>query len=103
MSDDIRTRALKLYRPPFRHEHGYIWDNNNEMVLDQADLVETSWRIRGWGRISYLKDPEQLQDAVAALVGEALHLPTGDEIAKLLTEFWTTQLKAATDQEGSGT
>ena len=77
--DDIRTRAIKLYRPPFRYECGYIWDANNEMV---ADETAHALQVRGWGRISYLDQPEKLQDEVGALIAEAL------------TKFWKEQLEA---------
>jgi len=71
----LRERALRLYRPPFRRDHDYIFDANNEMVAD-----ETVLRVRGWGRISYLPDPEVLQDAA------------GDLIAEALTKFWQEEL-----------
>lgn len=79
----MRARALKLYRPPFRYEHGYIFDSQNEMVVDDASKSQeaAALRVRGWGRISYLKDPEELQDAVGALIAEAL------------TTFWRTELE----------
>jgi hypothetical protein len=66
---DLRTRALKLYRPPFRFEHGYIFDAANEVVADSRVQI---LRVRGWGRISYLPEPERLQDAVGSMIAEAL-------------------------------
>jgi hypothetical protein len=60
-------KALDLYRPPFRHEHGHILDSCGEMASDQTML-----RIRGWGRISHLENPEELQDDVGRLIAEAL-------------------------------
>lgn len=77
---DIRKAALDLYKPPFRHEHGYIRDANHQMVADDAwsegsGLIAS--RIRGWKRIQYLDKPEQraaaLQDEVAEMVAEALN------------------------------
>jgi len=73
--DRITIEALRLYRPPFRCEHGYIWDANNEMVADDEGR-DTVLRIRGWGRIGYQPNPEQLQDKVGKL------------IARAMTEFW---------------
>jgi hypothetical protein len=82
-SEDIRSRARRLYRAPFRYEMGYIYDAGGEMVSDgrvdkedqpQQLIVQ---RVRGWGRIGYLADAEQLQDTVGALIAEAL------------TRFWT--------------
>ncbi len=73
MTKELRERAFKLYRAPFRFEHGYVWDAKNEMVAD--DYVEGAipvGRIRGWGRVSYLPEPQELQDAVGELMAEAL-------------------------------
>lgn len=76
--EDIRDRARALYKPPFRLEHGYIIDSSGRHVADQAgDDVKAMLRIRGWGRIGYLNDPEKLQDTVGELIAEAL------------TKYWT--------------
>jgi len=71
----LRAAALELYAAPFTYDCGYIYDANRRMVADDHGLDATA-RVRGWGRISYLKDPEQLQDTVGQLIAEAL------------TEFW---------------
>jgi hypothetical protein len=71
-------RALDLYSPPFRYEHGFIWDAKNLMVADDEGQ-DIALRIRGWGHISYLPDPEKLQDEVGELMAQAL------------TEFWERQ------------
>jgi hypothetical protein len=71
----IEEVAFRLYTPPFRFEHGYIWDANTNMVADQMGQ-DAMTRIRGWGRISYKPDAEKLQDAV------------GELVAKALTEYW---------------
>lgn len=73
--------AMKLYEPPFTFVHGYIYDNANHVVSDNGDIGQMEKavisRIRGWGRLQYLKDgeftPEQLQDAVGEIVVEALN------------------------------
>jgi len=87
--DDIRKRALRLYRPPFKYEGGYIWDAKGEMVADGnaegltlADDPATV-RVRGWGRIGYEKDSEALYDAV------------GEEIAAALTAHWQKRKEPA--------
>lgn len=78
MSDDVKARAIGLYKAPFRYERGYIWDANGNMVADRpAEDDGTTLRVRGWGRIGYMPDAPALQDAV------------GEHIAKLLTEHWT--------------
>lgn len=80
MSTDIRKAAFDLYTPPFRHEHGYILDANNQVVADNGAIGEMKGviaaRIRGWGRIQYMDNPEgraaALQDEVGAIVADAL-------------------------------
>lgn len=79
----VERSAMALYTAPFRFENGYIWDANNNMMADQDDACSNAVgneiaRVRGWGRISYLPKPIELQDAV------------GELIAKALTEYWTT-------------
>lgn len=65
----LRDRAFAVYTPPFRFEGGYVWDAKRNMVADdKGDPL----RVRGWGRISYMQEPEGLQDAVGALIAEAL-------------------------------
>lgn len=66
-----RDRALALYQAPFRYQAGYIWDANGKMVADEA-AQDCVTRIRGWGRIRYLPDAENLQDEVGALIAEIL-------------------------------
>jgi hypothetical protein len=70
----LSSEAMALYKPPFRHECGYIFDAAHQMVADEAGnhLLE----VRGWGRIGSMKDAENLQDKV------------GDIIAVALTEYW---------------
>ena len=76
----IRAAAFGLYTPPFRHEHGYIRDSNHQMVADDAGdtmVGVIAARIRGWGRIQYMDNPEgragALQDEVAEMVADALN------------------------------
>lgn len=74
---DLRNKSIGLYTPPFRFEHGYIWDAKGQMVADNhVDGEDAALRIRGWGRISYMENPEALQDEV------------GNVIALAMTEFW---------------
>lgn len=74
MSDDLRKRALDLYKPPFKYhpQLGWIFDGEGRQVLDKIDETAVL-RIRGWGRIGYLENPEQLQDKVGELIAEALN------------------------------
>ena len=83
MSD--KEKAFALYRPPFSFRHGYIYDADNNMVSDQHE--SSVCRVRGWGRISYMENPEQLQDAV------------GEHIAKALTEYWQKHAPSIQDAE----
>ena len=68
---ELKKLAIELYKPPFRHIHGYIYDADSCMVADDSAL-----RVRGWGRIQYMDDAEALQDAAGELIAEAL------------TEYW---------------
>jgi len=77
-SDDIRRRAFALYKPPFRYEGGYIWDGKGEMVADGRVDSDIGPRVRGWGRMKYMPNAEELYAA------------TGHLIAEALTKFWTT-------------
>ncbi len=71
------ARAMALYSPPFKFQHGFIFDANGEMVSDgELENQDAIQRVRGWGRIGYMDDAEKLQDLV------------GDVIAKALTEYW---------------
>lgn len=70
---DIKKEALALYKPPFRFEYGYIFDSEGQMVADNhTEGEDATLRIRGWGRIQYKENPEELQDAVGAVIAEAL-------------------------------
>ena len=73
---EMEKKALALYVPPFRREHGYIFDAENEMVADDSGDGNSMAQVRGWGRMVYMDKPEELQDA------------TGDIIAKALTLYW---------------
>jgi hypothetical protein len=79
-SDEPVTRARKFFRPPFRFENGYIWDSNGEMVaddrIDQPEDASSVLRARGWGRMKYEPESEQLYDEV------------GTELAAALTRGW---------------
>jgi hypothetical protein len=74
----ITKEAFKLYHPPFKYVHGMIFDSKDNMVGD-----DIACRVRGWGKISYMKDPEELQDTVGVLFAQAL------------TEFWKKHLPEA--------
>lgn len=92
MAEDLQTRAWKLYRPPFRYEHGYIFDREGNTVADGGEGGNTALgvvRVRGWGRIGYMPDAEELQDAV------------GDLIAKALTIYWNERLAHPQPEKGS--
>lgn len=67
----VGVGAIALYEAPFYFKRGYIFDAKHRMVADDAGQDAIA-RVRGWGRISYLPDAERLQDAVGALVAEAL-------------------------------
>lgn len=72
-----RKAAMAIYKPPFKFYRGYIHDSAGHMVADQDGLdgeVEKSVvaRVRGWGRIGYMPNPEELQDEVGQMMADAL-------------------------------
>lgn len=79
VNQPVLTReALALYKPPFKYEMGYIWDDDGKMVADDGGACDRIARVRGWGHIQYVKDaehtPDQLQDEVGRITAEALTL-----------------------------
>lgn len=85
---ELRARAIALYKPPFKFDHGYIWDADGRMVADNnLDEDGQILRVRGWGRISYLENAEALQDEV------------GEIIAIALSNYWSIHSAAAPAQE----
>lgn len=85
---ELRARAIALYKPPFKFDHGYIWDADGRMVADNnLDEDGQILRVRGWGRISYLENAEALQDEV------------GEIIAIALSNYWNIHSAAAPAQE----
>jgi len=82
VSDKQDKRAKDYLKPPFRYRVGYIYDANDKMVADQDGR-----RVRGWGRIQYQPEPEQLQDAI------------GERVARILSEHWDSQTAAGAPDE----
>jgi hypothetical protein len=68
-----RKAAMAIYTPPFKFVHGYIYDSQHHVVADD-DKVDgaVASRVRGWGRIGYMPNPEQLQDEVGQMIADAL-------------------------------
>lgn len=67
-----KEAAKALYMPPFKFIRGYIYDAHNHMVADNNVQDGAIAQVRGWGRISYMKDAAPLQDCVGHLIAEAL-------------------------------
>lgn len=74
MDNNIKTvlteRALAIYKPPFKFESGYFFDSDGNMVADKHEAE--AMRVRGWGRISYMPTPEELQDHIGKLIAQAM-------------------------------
>ena len=75
-----RAAAMAIYTPPFRYEHGYIFDSANHMVADNGGIGDdksvecaVAARVRGWGRIGYMPDAAALQDEVGQMMADALN------------------------------
>lgn len=73
---DFKKESLALYKPPFKYYCTYIFDTNDSMVMNSDELTESALVLRGWGRINYMENAEELHDAV------------GEHIANALTEYW---------------
>lgn len=74
----LDARLLELYKSPFRFDRfGYVWDGKGEMVADNHFKDDQTLRVRGWGRISYLPNAEEVQDLM------------GESIAEALTQLWS--------------
>lgn len=86
-STEMEKKALALYKGPFHREHGYIFDAKGQMVADDSGDQNSMVQVRGWGRITYMDHPEQLQDAV------------GDIIAKALTLYWDLHTEKEGDEK----
>jgi len=89
--DELTRRALALYKPPFNFNYGYIFDGDHNTVADSGGMDELKnmiiSRVRGWGRICYMDEPEKLQDKVGELVAVAL------------TEYWERNTAPQPEQE----
>ena len=73
-----RKAAMAVYKPPFKYQHGHIYDSRHFMVADNGGVeggVEgaVASRIRGWGRLGYLPDAEELQDEIGRMMADALN------------------------------
>ena len=75
-----RAAAMAIYTPPFRYEHGYIFDSANHMIADNGGIGDdksvecaVAARVRGWGRIGYMPDAAALQDEVGQMMADALN------------------------------
>jgi hypothetical protein len=72
--DTKRKAAMAIYKPPFKHHRGYIYDSQQHMVADDHDVhAAVVARVRGWGRIGYMQNPEELQDEVGEMMADALN------------------------------
>jgi len=82
ISDADKKELLTLFKPPFVFDErgDYIFDSDTNMVLDNTEELAVA-RLRGWGRIQYLEDANNLQNKV------------GELIALALTEYWENHSK----------
>ena len=71
-----KQKAMELLKPPFKSKCGYIFDSAEKQntVADDGDCeLGTMARLRGWGRLGYLPDGEEIQDAIGEIIAEALN------------------------------
>ena len=76
-ASEARRVGMSLYKPPFRYEHGYIFDSN---VADDGPTGMLLARILGWGYIQHAGG--------ATVTAEAIQAELGQVVADALTEFW---------------
>lgn len=69
--NELRSQALSICKPPFEYKRGYIFDANGNTVADNP-MEEGALRLRGWGRISHMENPEQLQDEIGEIIADAM-------------------------------
>lgn len=74
-----KKELFSLYKAPFMYDGvTYIWDANKNMVMDfngykDKPAVEGGTaRVRGWGRIKYMKNPGPLFDGLEQLLLEII-------------------------------
>lgn len=84
-----KQKAMELLKPPFSFHAGYIFDSakSQNTVADEGDCeLGTLARLRGWGRLGYLPDGAEIQDAIGEILAEALNdffeKHSADKIAK---------------------
>jgi hypothetical protein len=75
-----REAAKAVYTPPFKYEHGYIFDSQHLMVADNGPICDgpsvegaVASRVRGWGRLGYLPNGAELQDEIGQMMADALN------------------------------
>ena len=75
-----RATAMAIYTPPFKYQHGYIFDSQQHMVADNGSICDgpnvegaVASRVRGWGRIGYMPNAAKLQDEVGQMMADALN------------------------------
>lgn len=59
MTEDVN----KLIKSPVEFVRGYIHDAEGNVIM----------QVRGWGRLQYLKNPEEKQDAIGRFVADAIN------------------------------
>ena len=69
-----REAAKAVYTPPFKFQHGYIFDSQQSMVADDDQVRgAVASRVRGWGKLSYLPNGAELQDEIGQMMADALN------------------------------
>ena len=72
--DKLEEQALKECKRPFKYYAGYIFDAAGNMFSDAGEGEQI--RVRGWGRLGYLENGAEVQDAI------------GQHIANALNDYW---------------
>ena len=79
-ASEARRVGMSLYKPPFKYEHGFIFDSNDHIFADDGPTGMLLARIRGWGYIQHAGG--------TTVTAEAIQDELGQVVADALTEFW---------------
>lgn len=95
-------KIFALYSAPFKQTYGYIFDAKGEMVAWmwprpwEKGVEPSRFQARGWGRIKYLDDAENLFTLLeATLLDIVKQCDTDiDQCVKALDDAWQISSKS---------
>ena len=75
---NLREKLKQFYQPPFRYEHGYVFDSTHKMIADVAtdDAPLMAAKLRSWSQLIRkhgVDDGAVLRDKLGLVIAEALN------------------------------